>query len=476
MKCGIINRLENEHKMKGYKRDEMKRLVRGGLCTLLLVMFSLMFGYVWRRYYGQGLWIEPFYAKGNIVIVILYLIVSLLFFSVLGGLKIGTLRRTNVMLSQMVGIICLNVVMYAQMILLYRGFPRLSPIILLTLLELILVYIFSYIFDFILNSFFPPRDLLVIYDEYPFQAIRNKIESRKDKFVIGGSINISEGWDKLQKEIDRFEEGGIVINDVHSEMRNKILKYCYSKKIRVYVTPKVSDILLRGAESLHIFDTPLMLIRGGGLTIGQRFLKRFTDIIVSLLMIIVASPFMLVAAVLIKGYDRGPVLFKQKRLTIDRKEFNVYKFRSMVVDAEKDGVARLAVVGDKRITPIGKLIRATRIDELPQLFNILKGDMSIVGPRPERPEIAVQYEENIPEFAYRLNVKAGLTGYAQIYGKYNTTAYDKLKLDLMYIESYNLLIDFKLILTTIKIIFMKESTEGIEDGQKTAGTSGEKSE
>ena len=460
--------------MERRRRDELRRLVRGGLCTLLLVLFSFMFGYVWDRYYSQGLWKEPFYAKGNVVMVIIYLIVAFLFFSVLGGLKIGTLRRTNVMLSQMVGILCLHVVMYGQMILLYRGLPPVMPLMLLTVSEVILIYAFSYIFDFTLNVLFPPRELLVTYGEYPFQPICNKIESRKDKFLIGGSMNVSAGWEALQKEIDKFKDGGVVISDVHSEMRNRILKYCYAKEIRVYITPKVSDILLRNAEPLHIFDTPLMLVRGSGLTIGQKFFKRLTDIVISLIMIVIASPFMLVAAILIKSYDHGPVLFKQKRLTEGRKEFYVYKFRSMIVDAEKDGVARLASANDSRITPVGKFIRATRMDELPQLFNILKGDMSIVGPRPERPEIAEEYEKEIPEFAYRLKVKAGLTGYAQIYGKYNTTAYDKLKLDLMYIEGYHILIDFKLILTTIKIIFMKESTEGVEEGQVTAGSSEQK--
>ena len=460
--------------MERRRRDELRRLVRGGLCTLLLVLFSFMFGYVWDRYYSQGLWKEPFYAKGNVVMVIIYLIVAFLFFSVLGGLKIGTLRRTNVMLSQMVGILCLHVVMYGLMILLYRGLPPVMPLMLLTVSEVILIYAFSYIFDFILNVLFPPRELLVIYGEYPFQPICNKIESRKDKFLIGGSMNVSAGWEALQKEIDKFKDGGVVISDVHSEMRNRILKYCYAKEIRVYITPKVSDILLRNAEPLHMFDTPLMLVRGSGLTIGQKFFKRLTDIVISLIMIVIASPFMLVAAILIKSYDHGPVLFKQKRLTEGRKEFYVYKFRSMIVDAEKDGVARLASANDSRITPVGKFIRATRMDELPQLFNILKGDMSIVGPRPERPEIAEEYEKEIPEFAYRLKVKAGLTGYAQIYGKYNTTAYDKLKLDLMYIEGYHILIDFKLILTTIKIIFMKESTEGVEEGQVTAGSSEQK--
>ena len=146
------------------------------------------------------------------------------------------------------------------------------------------------------------------------------------------------------------------------------------------------------------------------------------------------------------------------------------KFRSMITDAEKDGKARLATENDDRITPVGKFIRATRIDELPQFFNILKGDMSLVGPRPERPEINKEYYEELPEFAYRLRVKAGLTGYAQVYGKYNTTSYDKLKLDLIYVERCSILLDIQLILLTLRVVFTKDATEGLEEGQTNAST------
>ena len=186
-------------------------------------------------------------------------------------------------------------------------------------------------------------------------------------------------------------------------------------------------------------------------------------------MIIVFSPFMLLTIIAIKASDHGKILYKQERLTQNGKTFNVYKFRSMVEDAEKDGVARLSSKNDDRITPVGKFIRATRLDELPQLFNIFKGDMTLVGPRPERPEIAKKYCKTMPEFNLRLQVKAGLTGYAQIFGKYNTTPKDKLKLDLMYIADNSLFLDFKILFLTFKTMFMKESTEGIEDGAVTAG-------
>jgi len=214
-----------------------------------------------------------------------------------------------------------------------------------------------------------------------------------------------------------------------------------------------------------LFDTPLLLLRNNGLSFEQRVVKRLLDIVVSLLVIIVTSPIMIIIAIAIKAYDGGPVFFKQKRCTKDGKVFEIHKFRSMIVDAEKEGISIPASDKDPRITPVGNIIRATRLDELPQAFDILNGNMSLVGPRPERIEHVEKYTKEIPEFAYRLKVKGGLTGYAQIYGKYNTTAYDKLKLDLMYVQNYSILLDLKLILMTVKIIFMKESTEGFDEKQ-----------
>ena len=190
-------------------------------------------------------------------------------------------------------------------------------------------------------------------------------------------------------------------------------------------------------------------------------MKRFLDLLIAIPMFIVASPIMLIVAIAIKSYDGGPALYKQERCTLNGKSFMICKFRSMIVNAEGDGKARLASKNDNRITPVGEFIRKTRLDELPQLINIIKGEMSIVGPRPERPEIIAEYEKTIPEFACRLKVKGGLTGYAQIYGKYNTTPYDKLKMDMMYIQNYSLWLDIQLILMTLKIMFIKESTEGV---------------
>jgi exopolysaccharide biosynthesis polyprenyl glycosylphosphotransferase len=209
------------------------------------------------------------------------------------------------------------------------------------------------------------------------------------------------------------------------------------------------------------------MARNHGLSMEQRVMKRMIDIVISGLGLVAVSPLMLLISILVKAYDKGPVFYSQERLTVNGKPFKIYKFRSMRVDSEKYG-AQLAKKHDSRITPVGNVLRNLHLDELPQLLNVFLGDMSLVGPRPERREIMEEYEKEIPEFSYRLKVKAGLTGYAQVYGKYNTTPYDKLKLDLFYVENYSLILDIKLLFMTVKIFFQKEVSEGVDDRQVNA--------
>ena len=261
----------------------------------------------------------------------------------------------------------------------------------------------------------------------------------------------------------------VFMSGIHSHDRNVILKYCVENNIGTFVIPRVGDTIMSGAYPMHMFHLPMLKVGRYHPQPEYLFIKRLLDIVISAVALVVLSPIFLVTAIAIKATDHGPVFYKQIRLTKDGKEFGILKFRSMRVDAEKDGVARLSSGDhDDRITPVGKVIRACRIDELPQLVNILKGELSIVGPRPERPEIAAQYCEEMPEFSLRLQAKAGLTGYAQIYGKYNTTPYDKLVMDLMYIAHPSIVEDLKIMFATVKILFMPESTEGISEGQTTA--------
>ena len=289
------------------------------------------------------------------------------------------------------------------------------------------------------------------------------MSQRVDKYMICESVSVHESTEKVRELIQKYE--GVIICDIPAEMRNDYLKFCFENSIRAYIAPKISDIIIRGADDIRLFDTPLLLCRNYGLDFEQRLFKRTFDIVFSLVALVPALPFMLVSAIAIKLYDGGPVLYKQVRLTTNGRRFYVYKFRSMIVDAEKNGVPQLCTDEDSRITPVGRFLRKCRLDELPQLFNILKGDMSVVGPRPERPELTEQYKKEMPEFEFRLKVKAGLTGYAQVTGVYDTSPYDKLKMDLMYIENYSARMDLQIILMTLKtMLFPGKTNAETEEG------------
>lgn len=266
--------------------------------------------------------------------------------------------------------------------------------------QIVFAAFYTYLANRIYRKLFPPRQLLLIYGDRPIEDIQRKFSSRKDKYNIAKCLNVSEGADAILDEIEKGY-GGVVLWDISTAVRNKLIKYCYSRSVRIYMMPKIPDVIIKGSEQLHLFDTPIFLTREFTLTVEQRIIKRIIDIVCAAILLVIASPFLLITAIEIKLYDGGPVLYKQIRCTRDAKEFKILKFRSMRVDAEKDGVARLAAKNDSRITPVGKFIRAVRIDELPQLINILKGEMSFIGPRPERPEIIAQYMEEMPEFAFR---------------------------------------------------------------------------
>ncbi len=448
------------------KLQSAKRMLQLLFCGAGILLQVLLFRYFYYEYYSQ--WVVPyFWRRGHLLIILIYAFLLLVFSSMYGALKIGYFKTAEVVFSQVIATLIVNVIEYFQLGLLSGGLIRVKEYFAMTFLDILISLIWLSFSNWVFKHIFPPREMLLVHGDRPIEEIVRKFESRKDKYIISKTINISEGLDRIYEEAtERYD--AVVVWDIPSKERNLILKYCYGKSIRVYIMPKISDVILAGAEQLHIFDTPILLTREYSLKLEQRFFKRLIDVVCSLILIIISSPFMLLTAIAVKLYDGGPILYKQVRCTIDAREFKILKFRSMRVDAEKDGVARLAKAHDDRITPVGKFIRKCRLDELPQLFNILKGDMSFIGPRPERPEIIAQYMETMPEFAYRMKVKAGLAGYAQVYGKYNTTPYDKLKLDLCYIENYSVWLDIKLMLLTIKVLFWPDSTEGVAEDQVTA--------
>ncbi len=446
--------------------NQYKRLIRTGVVGLEILIETLFFGYIWTEIYNVRK-VVPFENKGHWLMIGFYVLYLVVFVYLYGGTKYAYHRKGQLILSQTLGTLIANAVMYVQIIMVFGvfPFPIVWPMLLACVLDFLVIVILNQISDRMFRRLFPPKKLLLICDFNNKENLLRKIAGRKDLYEVSKCISAEEPLESLKKEVQDCD--AMMLYGVEEMKRNDLVKYCFEKSIRIYVAPEISDILLRGADRLHSFDTPFLLLRNYGLSFEQKLIKRLMDLVISALMLVVASPFMLVTALAIKLEDHGPALYKQERVTLNGKKFWIYKFRSMVVDAEKQG-ARFSSKNDDRITKVGRVIRALRLDELPQLFNILKGDMSIVGPRPERQNYIDEFCKETPEFIYRLKVKAGLTGYAQIYGKYNTTPQDKLKMDLMYIESYSILQDIRLIFLTLKIMFTKESTEGVEEGQNHA--------
>ena len=441
------------------KFEKYKRLIKVIFSVVLIAILAGIYGMIWIGWYNKIIW-APFFRRGNWMMIFIYAILLIFFMNTYGGFKVGFLKKGNLIYSQILAVLFTNIVTYFQITVQDKRFTTPVPLGVNIALSVVAILVWTLIFQWIYGLIFPPRRMLLISGDYSDYHLLEKMNAREDKYIISQIINYKEGMEKLIPQIDQYD--GIIVGDMPSHERNLIIKYCYAKQIRTYSVPKISDILLRSSVDLNLFDSPLLLSRNTGLAIEQMFCKRLMDVVFSLLGLVISAPFFLLIAISIKLTDRGPVFYKQTRLTKDGKTFEIYKFRTMIQNAEKYSGAVLASEHDPRILLVGRLLRATRLDELPQIFNILKGEMSIVGPRPERPELAAEIEKEIPEFSYRLKVKAGLTGYAQVYGKYNTTSYDKLKLDLTYIRNYSLFLDLKLILMTPKIMMLKESTEGIK--------------
>ena len=440
-------------------REQYKRIISFFSSVILLGALAAGFVYIWYEYYSDVI-VLPFYRRGNWVVIAIYLVLTFIFFKAYGGLTMGYLKRSDMLYSQFISITSINIITYFQISVIGRRFMAVFPMVIMTFIDFFIIALWIVLNNKIYLRLYPPRKLIIIYGSRIAETLTSKMSRREDKYMICESINIHEDINRIKQEIMKYE--GAVICDISGQVRNDIIKFCFANSKRVYISPKISDIIIRGGTDINLFDSPLILCRNSGLSFEQRLFKRIFDVVLSLIAIIILSPVMLLIAIAIKIDDGGKILYKQKRLTINAREFYVYKFRSMIENAEKNG-PQLAKDSDARVTRVGRFLRKCRLDEIPQFFNILSGDMSIVGPRPERPELTKKYEEDMPEFLFRTKVKAGLTGYAQVTGVYDTTPYDKLKMDLMYIERYSITFDMRIILMTIKtMIFPGESNEKAE--------------
>ena len=462
---------ESERKRKQRRFDEIKHTLRKIEGIIEVTALTAIYYFLWYFAYDVPT-MHNFSGNGKWLLMGIYAFLTLILFLYCDSFKFGHLKLTDIVISQWISILIINCVTYFQLCLIANTMLNIVPILILTGIDIVISFVLPYIFTVIYHQFSVPKKMVMIYGSENAVTLESKMNTRNDKYKIIKKISCDEfSYREIIREIGKYD--AVVINDVDAKIRNDLLKYCYKNSIRTYLVPKLSDIIYSGGEEITLFDTPLKLVKGRGLSPAQRFVKRAFDLILSGIAAIPTLIITLFVTIAIKAEDRGPVFYRQKRVTKDGKTFDILKFRSMIVDAESDGKPHPVTDNDDRITKVGKVIRAMRIDELPQIFNILKGDMSIVGPRPERVEHCEKYGAEIPEFEFRNKVKGGLTGFAQIYGKYNTSALDKLRLDLMYIENYSLILDIKLILMTIRIMFKKESTEGFVEVPTSTITSDE---
>ena len=428
---------------------------------LNVALMTALAAAAWCLCYADGIW-----SQTGLLVAVIFCVLYMTYGRIYESFLISLVRITEMIYSQTLALLMSDGILYLVFCLMAHRLVSPMGVLGLFAAQLLVAVIWSVCAHKWYFAVFPPKRTAVIYDRGRDVGSLIGAYGLSKKFDVKRTVTLEECLDGGFKVLDRMET--VFLCGISSHDRNLILKQCVNRGITVYVMPKIGDIIMSGAKQMHLFHLPFLRVGRYDPAPEYLLMKRLFDIVVSACALTVLSPLMLGVAIAIRR-DGGPAFYRQKRLTRDGKVFEVLKFRSMRVDAEKDGVARLSTGdADPRITPIGHFIRKVRIDELPQLINILLGDMTIVGPRPERPEIAAQYEQELPEFRLRLQAKAGLTGYAQVYGKYNTTPYDKLQMDLMYIANPSFLEDLHIIFATIKILFLPESTEGVAEGQETA--------
>lgn len=449
------------------RKEKIKKILKLSYTVLSLVIAFCTADAIWYWNVAPG-WSQGFFGTETLLMVgVLYCIVYFFFAKMYDAHKIGLYRLQELAFSQMLAYGISDGVLFIAAFFWFHNFQRIRIrlFLLAFVLQLILILINTFLFNRLYAHFDEPRKIMILYGSEDYKRLLVKIQEKKRRYQVLACMNESEDTSAIFETLAKCKD--VYLCDVRDEVKDQVILFCNTHQKDIHISMDIGDLLILGDEVSHSFDTPFLRNKKTLVAWYYPFLKRLSDIVISMTAILLLSPIMIITALSIKLYDRGPVFYKQTRLTKDGRRFEIIKFRSMKMDAEKNG-AQLSTVHDDRITPVGKIIRKLRIDELPQLFNILKNDMSVVGPRPERPEIAAQYEQDIPEFHLRLQVKAGLTGYAQVYGKYNTTPLDKLKLDLIYIAQRSVLFDLRILFYTLKIIFIPESTEGIPDGQSTA--------
>ncbi|MFI3171841.1 MAG: sugar transferase [Eubacteriales bacterium] len=395
------------------------------------------------------------------VTLITYAVSGVLFLKIYGSYDIGRRKSKPIIRSLILASICTDIVTYVQVAVMMTDVPdvkafRFNHIGLLAvvmIIQTVLILVFTYGghgLYFALHE--PERCCIITASQKSLNAIVKGIDLYQKQYKIVDIVDYRDP--ELCTHI--LDVDTVFVYDVPSDISAVVMRECYKLRKNVYFNPLVEDIMKLHAEQYMLDDIYLLNKNSKVMTLSQRVVKRLMDVFFSVAGGILFMPLCIGAVIAIKIDDKGPILFKQKRATLDGAIIEVYKFRTMKVDAE----IKSAMTKDERITRVGHVLRRTRIDEIPQLWNVFKGEMALVGPRPEMVKNVKNYTKKLPEFEYRLRMKGGLTGYAQIAGKYNTPPKDKLTMDMMYIEEFSIWKDIQLIFQTILVLIKMDSTEG----------------
>ena len=431
---------------------------------LLNILFiTLPFAFLLVTYYSKQAYGGELGFQGNAAIIVLYVFAYSLLVRIYDAFQISQVSSMELFFSQIISLILTDGVFFVLLTIIIRDIPDVFIYIVCIISQLIISYFWCLIVTWWYFKAFKKRKAVILYDSIHNLNEIAKHDQFKKSFELTGVYDIDEVKKAPKAErdrwlIDKIKDAEVVfVMEINSHERNVVIKYCVDNDISCYDEPKIGDILMRTSRQFNMYNLPIFLIERFSPTPEYMLIKRLSDILLACLALVITSPVSVFTALAIKITDGGPVIYKQKRLTKNGRVFDMYKFRSMKIDAEKyTGAVLSSGTDDPRVTKIGRFIRKVRIDELPQLINIIKGDMSIVGPRPERPEIAEKYCKVLPEFRLRLQVRAGLTGYAQVYGRYDSDPYDKLSMDLYYISKAGVAQDLKIMFVTVKRILAKE--------------------
>lgn len=456
--------------LKKLMRHKADFVIAGIKAVVYLGLFVLFFSMM-----SINNWPLRNVSRTTAITLVTYVAMSCVMHSVYGGCDIGRKKSKPVISSMILATLGVDLITYLELqimnvnadnnqtlVLFGADFPYL---ILCIVLQCMLIIAGVRIGNATFFRYHPPRSCLLITRTI---EERNVLIRKISRYRLQWRVERSVLFDDpdLQRHISRSEV--VFLGTLPPAVQMNILHTCYDMKRDVISKAQLEDIMLSTSRQIIVDDAPFLAMEFHKITLGQRIAKRLIDIVFSSLVLLVFSPLFLIITVCILLEDGKPVIFRQKRLTIDGREFSICKFRTMTAKASQKKHQRSASANDARITRTGKWLRRFRIDELPQFWNILRGDMTIVGPRPEMLDNIRQYKMELPAFAYREKMKAGLTGYAQIEGRYNTTPEDKVMLDLMYIESFSVWQDIKLIFRTLTVFFKSDSTQGFEPAPVTS--------